>query len=99
MKIFFLLRHSGYLRNYDSVVRLLAEKGNISKKHRDFVKNYEKGLELYCGKKWKDAIKSFKDALKIKEDEACNVFISRCKDFIKNPPSEEWDGVCEMKTK
>ena len=28
MKIFFLLRHSGYLRNYDSVVRLLAEKGN-----------------------------------------------------------------------
>jgi len=28
MKIFFLLRHSEYLRNYESVVRLLAERGN-----------------------------------------------------------------------
>jgi hypothetical protein len=28
MKIFFLLRHSEYLRNYESVVRLLAERGH-----------------------------------------------------------------------
>ncbi len=28
MKIFFLLRHSGYLRNYETVVKLLAEKGH-----------------------------------------------------------------------
>ena len=81
------------------IFELLAEKGNLSKKHRDFVKSYEKGLEYYCSKKWKESIKSFKDALKIKEDEACNVFISRCEDFIKNPPPKDWDGVCEMKTK
>ena len=29
MKIFFLLRHSEYLRNYESVVMLLAERGHI----------------------------------------------------------------------
>lgn len=28
MKIFFLLRHSGYLRNYETVVKLLADKGH-----------------------------------------------------------------------
>lgn len=28
MEIFFLLRHSEYLRNYESVVRLLAERGH-----------------------------------------------------------------------
>lgn len=28
MKIFFLLRHSGYLRNYEAVVKLLADKGH-----------------------------------------------------------------------
>jgi hypothetical protein len=28
MKIFFLLRHSGYLRNYETVVKLLADRGH-----------------------------------------------------------------------
>ena len=28
MKIFFLLRHSGYLRNYEAVVKLLADRGH-----------------------------------------------------------------------
>ncbi|MFE3845737.1 CHASE2 domain-containing protein [Thermoplasmatota archaeon] len=81
------------------IYELLAEKGNISKKHRDFIKFYEKGLEYYCNKKWKEAIKSFKDALKILDDEASKIFIARCKEFTKNPPSDDWDGVCEMMTK
>jgi hypothetical protein len=49
--------------------------------------------------KFKQAIESFQDALKIKDDEASKIFINRCKEFIKNPPSKDWDGVWEMMTK
>ena len=81
------------------IYELLVEKGKIGKKQRDFVKYYEKGLDLYCNQMWKDAIKSFNDALKLVDDQASRVFIDRCNDFMKNPPSKDWDGVCEMKTK
>jgi adenylate cyclase len=81
------------------IYELISEKGKISKNEIDFIKKYEKGLEHYCNKKWNDAIKSFEDALKIIDDDASKLFIERCEEFIKNPPSADWDGVCEMKTK
>ena len=68
-------------------------------KQRDFVKLYEAGLELYFKKKWKDAIESFQAAIKLMDDNASQVLITRCKEFLKNPPPKDWDGVWEMKTK
>jgi adenylate cyclase len=81
------------------IYELIFEKDKLSKKHRDFVKLYEESLELYFKKKWKDANKSFQAALKFKDDKASQVLIDRCKEFVKNPPPKEWDGVWEMKTK
>jgi adenylate cyclase len=81
------------------IFELASEKGKLSKKQLDFINSYEKGLNLYFEKKWKHAIKSFQEAQKIIDDVACNIFINRCQEFIKNPPSQEWDGVWEMKTK
>ena len=81
------------------IYELVAEKDKINKKQRDFIKSYENGLKLYFEMKFKQAIKSFKDALKIKDDEASKIFINRCKEFIKNPPSKDWDGVWKIMTK
>ena len=81
------------------IYELIFNKGKLSKKHRDFVKFYEEGFELYFKKKWKEAIKLFQAALKLKDDKASHVFINRCKEFIKNPPPSGWDGIWEMKTK
>ena len=82
------------------IYELLSQKDGVSEKQRDFVKLYEAGLELYFKKKWKEAIKSFQAALKLMDDDgASNVFINRCKEFLKNPPPKDWDGVWEMKTK
>ena len=81
------------------IYELLSKKNNIDDNYYDFIKKYEEGLKLYFNKKWKDAILSFKEANKLKDDQASKVFISRCKEFIKNPPSKDWDGVWEMKTK
>jgi adenylate cyclase len=81
------------------IYELLAQKNKISKKQRDFVKYYENGLNYYFDINWKQAIKSFQDALNIIDDNASKVLIARCKEFIRNPPSYDWDGVWKMKTK
>jgi len=81
------------------IFELCSRKNKASKEQSEFIKLYEEGLEHYFKKKWKDAIKSFQAALKIMDDYASKVFIGRCEEFIRNPPSKEWDGVWEMKTK
>lgn len=49
------------------IYELLSQKDRLSKKQNDFVRFYETGLELYFKKKWKPAIKSFQEALKLME--------------------------------
>jgi adenylate cyclase len=82
-----------------TIYELISEKGKTSKKKQDFIKYYEKGLQNYFNKNWDEASKCFNAALKIFNDLACTVFIDRCKNFMKNPPSKDWDGVYEMKIK
>jgi len=81
------------------IYELLSKKGNLNKKQHDFIQLYEEGLNLYLKKEWKLAIKSFQTALKLKDDNATNIFITRCQNFIKNPPPKDWDGVWEMDIK
>lgn len=81
------------------IYELLSQKDKLSKKHRDFVRLYETGLELYFKKKWKSAIMSFQEALKLMDDNASHVFITRCQRSLKNLPPKDWDGVWEMETK
>ena len=81
------------------IFELICEKGKLSKKQRDFIKLYEEGLKFYFEKKWSTAINSFQSAQKIMDDIATNEFIRRCKEFSKDPPPDDWDGVWEMKTK
>jgi len=81
------------------IYELLSKEDGLNSKQHDFVKLYEDGLDHYFKKKWKPAIKSFQTALKLMDDKASIVFITRCQEFLKNPPSKDWDGVWEMKTK
>jgi adenylate cyclase len=61
----------------------------------DKIKAYETGLKLYLERKWDKAAKEFEKT----KDFAAKEFIKRCKEFKKNPPPKEWDGVWVMKTK
>ena len=81
------------------IYELLSRKDELNKKQRDFIKLYETGIELYINKKWKPAIKSFQGAIKLMDDNATHMFIARCNELQKNPPSKDWDGVWEIKTK
>jgi adenylate cyclase len=81
------------------IYELLAPENKLSKKQRDFIKLYETGLDQYFHRRWKLAIKSFQESLKLRNDQASQVFISRCQEFLKNPPAKDWNGIWEIKTK
>ena len=68
--------------------------------NKEFCKLYEEALELYFKGNFRKALSIFREALKKKQgDKSCDLFIKRCEEYIKNPPSEDWDGSFEMKTK
>ncbi len=72
----------------------------INKEKVESVKHYEEGLKLYRAKKFKEAIESFNRSLSfVPGDVASKTFIERCEHFIIEPPSADWDGVYEMKSK
>ena len=50
-------------------------------------------LKNYRGRKWTQAITKFKDCLKdCPEDGAVELYLERCKSFLKNPPPKGWIG-------
>lgn len=60
---------------------------------------YQKGVSLYKQGLFTLAKQYFEAALKGKEnDKAALLMLSRCNDFIENPP-ENWDGAIAFKTK
>jgi adenylate cyclase len=81
------------------IYELISEKGRLDDKTKEFIKQFELGLNLYFDKKWKQAKASFQSAENIKPDFAAKMFIERCEEFNKNPPDKNWDGVWELKIK
>lgn len=72
----------------------------MTKKKLELLQQYNKALLLYKQRKWEEALKEFQKALAIEpEDGPSHLYIERCKEYIKNPPPEDWDGVFVMKTK
>jgi len=61
----------------------------------DKIKTYESALKSYLSQKWDRAAAEFKKV----DDFAGKEFIKRCKEFKKNSPSKDWDGVWVMRSK
>lgn len=71
-----------------------------TEKNDGFTRQYEKALELYFKREFKKALEEFKKADDLKKgDVSCQIFLKHCKEYIQNPPGEDWDGAFEMKTK
>ncbi len=67
---------------------------------KKLLEHYNLGLTLYRGRKFKEAMKSFKKVLDIRKDDGpSKLYIERCEMLIKAPPSKNWDGVYTMTTK
>ncbi|MCK4670039.1 MAG: adenylate/guanylate cyclase domain-containing protein [Nanoarchaeota archaeon] len=81
------------------IYELVGRKEDVKKDDYELISAYEAGLENYLNKRWENALKEFRNALKIKKDVAAEVFAERCRRFKRTPPPKEWNGVWVMTTK
>lgn len=78
------------------VYELLAKRGEETTEMSAKLKTYSEALALYRKKKFADAKVKFEN---LAGDAPSEVFVKRCEDFIKSPPTEDWDGVWNFKVK
>mgnify|MGYP000939225436 CR=1 FL=1 len=65
----------------------------------EFIRNYEKAIELYEAGAWRLASKYFYNALrKCPDDRATKILLERCETYAATPP-ENWDGAVTLTTK
>ena len=66
---------------------------------------FHEGLDYYYDQEWDKAIKTFEASNKLEDmhegrkKNPSLVFISRCKEFKKNPPDKDWGGVYSLTSK
>jgi adenylate cyclase len=70
--------------------------------------NFEKGIDLYIEKRWDEALEFFEKSLEYEkyrlsfdpdQTNPSKIYINRCQNFKKNPPSKEWNGVYVLESK
>jgi hypothetical protein len=72
----------------------------ITEEKKKVLEHFAEGRKLYKLMKFADARDAFASALKIEpEDGPSKEYYKRCKEYIENPPPEDWDGVHVMITK
>lgn len=82
------------------IYEVLGKKGTVSPEHLKASRYFGKGLKLYREQSWEEAAKYFAHANKLfVNDTASRIFFDRCKDFARNAPGDNWDGVYQMSTK
>jgi adenylate cyclase len=82
------------------IYELMGKKGSLPQKVYDMIQKYEEGLRMFDERQWKRALKHFHEALDILSDDGpSQTYVKRCEEFMKKPPSKNWDGVYTFKTK
>ena len=73
---------------------------NLSDIQEEVINQFNQGIAFYKKGKWDTAIHIFENIAAMDPDlYAAHVYIERCFDLKKNPPSADWDGVYTMITK
>lgn len=81
------------------IFELIAEK-KAPGLMEEVLKWFDEGYAKYHQKAWTPAIEAFTKALNIKpDDEVSKLYLTRCQEYLVEPPPDDWDGVFTMKTK
>lgn len=81
------------------VFELLAEKGTSSPETVSTLILYEQALATYHRRAFAEALRLFEKCFSEFGDPVSAVYIGRCRDFLAEPPPEDWDGVASLKDK
>lgn len=79
------------------IYEVLCFSNDLEKRNMINVKTqFELGLKLYKQSIFEEAIPQFQ---KLEKDLLSELYIQRCKDFLKNPPDKNWDGTFILENK
>ncbi len=66
----------------------------------EWVETYSKAFELYLYRQFREAEGLFAQCHERRPDDICTqTYLETCREFMKNPPGDDWNGVTVMKTK
>jgi adenylate cyclase len=66
----------------------------------DAINNYNKGLQIFYMREWKVAEDYFNKSLEAdKNDFLSQIYLERSREFSRNPPPDNWDGVITLNEK
>jgi adenylate cyclase len=78
----------------------LVGRNDLPQIHHQTVARFNQGISLYKEQRWDEAIHVFTEINTMYPNlYPAQVYIERCLDLKKNPPSPEWDGVYVMTAK
>lgn len=78
------------VKMYELVAR---KEDKLSEKVIAGLAEYSKGHPLYMSRRFAEAFEHFQKAVEISDDGPSKVLANRCKQFIENPPPDDWTGV------
>ncbi|MCF7922140.1 MAG: adenylate/guanylate cyclase domain-containing protein, partial [Candidatus Marinimicrobia bacterium] len=87
------------------VYELMSTKGNLPEGYAEMLEAYHTALDLYRSQKFEAALKAFnysdtlEDMFPGRNTNPSQVYITRCKYFLDNPPGEDWDGSWRLTEK
>ncbi|MFH1540303.1 MAG: adenylate/guanylate cyclase domain-containing protein [Elusimicrobiota bacterium] len=82
------------------IYELVCLNSSLSEEKKYFLDLFNQGMELYIHKEWNEAIISLEKAKKLDpNDKPTKIIIERCKDFIINPSSDNWQKIVVLREK
>ena len=103
IKNYFVLRHVDLVsvkgkHEISNLYELIAEtRAEVPYDLENYTQLFDQGFRAYQHSKWDEAIRLFKECLKINhKDTLALVFIQRCEKFKITPPDTAWDGIWHM---
>ncbi|MBN2544176.1 MAG: adenylate/guanylate cyclase domain-containing protein [Spirochaetes bacterium] len=83
------------------IYELLSEKGNLVQEKQKLINFYNEGIKYYLSGNWNEAKKIFTEIINniTPLDKPSKIMLSRCSEYLINPPDKEWDGIYIHKEK
>jgi len=74
---------------------LISTSSDIPGNLKESTEIYQEAFKNYLNRDFSNAIKLLNESIRArgKKDKSANMLIERCETYIKEPPSENWDGV------
>jgi adenylate cyclase len=84
-----------------TLYQIVCPAGHETRRHAEFVKRYEQGLQAYLQRSWDSAIGFFQEAQQQLNaaEKSSKLLIERCLSYKAVPPPSDWDGVFTRTTK